>query len=296
MSRPLDWQREGLIWPHREASEFERVGHTNWHVQSMGEGPPILLLHGTGASCHSWRDVMPPLAERFTVIAPDLPRHAFTTGHPPEAMSLPAMARALGQLLDTLEVEPAMIVGHSAGAALALQMALDRRLKVPIAGFNAALRPFPGLAAQLFPAFAKLLFVNPLVPRLFSKSVSRREDAEKFLTRATNSRIDDAGMQCYATLFANSRHTKGALAMMANWDLPALQSRLPTVTNPVLLVHSARDKAVPVSAAHEAAEVLPNAQLEELPALGHLAHEEDPRNAARLIAAFADLHAVGRER
>ncbi len=293
MSRALDWQRDGLIWPHRASSTFVRAGGARWHAQQMGSGPVILLLHGTGASCHSWRDVMPSLAENFTVIAPDLPRHAFTSGHGPETMALPSMARALGQLLDELNVQPDMIVGHSAGAALALQIALDRKLDIPLIGLNAALRPFPGLAAQLFPAFAKMLFVNPLVPRLFSKSVSRREDAEKFLRRATNSRIDEAGMACYAALLANSRHTKGALAMMANWDLPALQSRLPSIKNPVLLVHSVRDKAVPISAAREAAQLLPNARLEELPQLGHLAHEEDPENAARLIAAFADLHGIG---
>ncbi len=296
MSRPLEWERDGLIWPHREASEFVSVGRTRWHVQRMGKGPVILLLHGTGASCHSWRGVMPPLAKKHSVIAPDLPRHAFTTGHPPEVMALPSMARALSSLLSELDVEPDLIVGHSAGAALALQLALDRGLGVPVVGLNAALRPFPGLAAQLFPAFAKLLFVNPLVPRLFSKSVARAEDAERFLTRATQSRIDAEGMACYAALLRNSRHTKGALSMMANWDLPALQSRLPQVNNPVLLVHSERDNAVPVSAAREATEVLPNARLEELPALGHLAHEEDPKNAARMIAAFAELHGVGGQR
>ncbi|MEL6877244.1 MAG: alpha/beta fold hydrolase BchO [Pseudomonadota bacterium] len=292
MSHALNWEREGLIWPHRDTSEFVRAGGAQWHVQTMGSGPPVLLLHGTGASCHSWRGVMPSLAESHTVIAPDLPRHAFTTGHPPEAMALPTMARAVGRLLDELDVMPAMIVGHSAGAALALQLALTRQLDVPLIGLNAALRPFPGLAAQLFPAFAKMLFVNPLVPRLFSKSVSRREDAERFLARATQSKIDQVGLDCYAALLANSRHTKGALAMMANWDLPALQSRLSAIQNPVLLVHSARDNAVPISAAREAAEALPNAQLEELPQLGHLAHEEDPENAARLIAAFASLYAM----
>ena len=109
----LDWNREGLIWPHREASTFVTVGKARWHVQRMGSGPPLLLLHGTGASVHSWRDLMPLLAQDYTVIAPDLPRHAFTTGHDAYAMSLPAMAAEVAELLKALDVQPAAIIGHS---------------------------------------------------------------------------------------------------------------------------------------------------------------------------------------
>ena len=69
----LDWSREGLIWPHREASHFVAAGAARWHVQRMGSGPPLLLLHGTGASVHSWRGLMPLLAQSHDVIACDLP-------------------------------------------------------------------------------------------------------------------------------------------------------------------------------------------------------------------------------
>ncbi|MEO1048765.1 MAG: alpha/beta fold hydrolase, partial [Pseudomonadota bacterium] len=91
----MNWDRDGQIWPHRETSEFITIGHAKWHVQSMGDRtrPMVLLLHGTGASVHSWRFVMPRLATDFHVTAMDLPRHAFTQGHPPEATSLPGMAK-----------------------------------------------------------------------------------------------------------------------------------------------------------------------------------------------------------
>ncbi len=178
MARPLDWQREGLIWPHREASAFVSIGGARWHVQRMGSGEPLLLLHGTGASVHSWRDLMPLLAQNHDVIAVDLPRHAFTTGHAPDALSLPRMAGELARLLKTLDITPAGIVGHSAGAALALQLALDHGYAGPIIGLNSALRPFPGIGAQLFPAVAKLFLVNPLVPRIFSGSLMREGEVE----------------------------------------------------------------------------------------------------------------------
>ncbi len=286
----LDWNREGLIWPHREASDFVEVGKARWHVQRMGSGPPLLLLHGTGASVHSWRGLMPLLARDYTVIAPDLPRHAFTTGHDAYAMSLPTMAAEVAGLLKALEVEPVAIVGHSAGSALALQLALAHGYTGPIVGLSAALRPFPGPLAQIYPAIAKALFVNPLVPRLFSGTIDWAGGARRFLWNSTRSRIDPVGFECYRTLFKNPQHAGGGLAMMANWDLPGLHARMGEVTNPVLLVHGAKDPAIPLDWAREAAGWLAQARLEVLPGLGHLAHEEDPGKAATAIAAFLAEH------
>ena len=139
-----------------------------------------LLLHGTGASVHSWRGLMPLLAHSHEVIAIDLPRHAFTTGHNAYAMSLPAMAGAIAGLVKHLDITPAAIIGHSAGAALALQLALDHGYTGPLVGLNSALRPFPGPFAQIFPAVAKALFINPLVPRIFSGTVDLTGGAGRF--------------------------------------------------------------------------------------------------------------------
>jgi magnesium chelatase accessory protein len=256
----------------------------------MGSGPPLLLLHGTGASVHSWRGLMPLLAQTHTVIAADLPRHAFTTGHDAYAMSLPAMAGEIAGLMKLLDVQPTAIIGHSAGAAIALQMALDHGYAGPIIGLNSALRPFPGALAQIFPAVAKALFVNPLVPRFFAGSIELVGGAKKFLWRSTHSHIDAEGLACYRTLLKHPAHAGGALAMMANWDLPGLRLRMGEVRNPVLLIHGANDPAIPLDWAKDAHSWLTNARLDVLPGLGHLAHEEAPEKAAALIAAFLAEH------
>ncbi len=289
MSRALDWEREGRIWPHREASAFVSMGSVRWHIQRFEkpEAPKLLLLHGTGASVHSWGALVPILNENFDIFAPDLPRHAFTTGHPPDQTSLPGMAKAIAGLLDKTHFAPDVIAGHSAGAALALQLALDHGYSGPIVGLNSALRPFPGPASQLFPAVAKLLFVNPFVPRLFSGAATLSGDSDRFVRRATNSDISAENLACYDALLRNPRHTKGALAMMANWDLPTLRTRMGEVRNPVLMVHSDKDAAIPLDWAKEAHQWLPTSRLEVLTGLGHLAHEEAPQHAARFITDFA---------
>ncbi len=60
-------------WPHADCSRFVDTGDVRWHVQEMGQGPTLLLLHGTGAFLHSWSELMTLLAQSHHVIAVDLP-------------------------------------------------------------------------------------------------------------------------------------------------------------------------------------------------------------------------------
>ncbi len=84
--------------PTVNASRFVEAAGIRWHVQRMGEGPPLLLIHGTGAATHSWRALLPLLAQHFDVIAPDLPGHGFTQSPPSHRLSLPGMAADVSRL------------------------------------------------------------------------------------------------------------------------------------------------------------------------------------------------------
>ncbi len=287
------WDREGRDWPNRATSRFVQAGPMRWHVQSVGpdDAPVMMLLHGTGAATHSWRDLAPILAAGYRVIAPDLPGHGFTAGRPPGGLTMAAMAGATGDLIRALDCAPAIIVGHSAGAAIAIRMVLDG-IAAPraIVGLGAALLPIPGLAGVLFPSLARMLFVNPLAPHLFARMARTPGETARFLARSTGSRIDAPGIACYERLFATSGHCAGAIGMMAAWDLPGLRrdlARHPGLAGvPLLLVHGAGDAAIALADARAAA-ALTQARLVELPGLGHLAHEEQPGEIAGLITGFA---------
>lgn len=254
----------------------------------MGSGSVCLLIHGTGAATHSWRDVMPLLAEHYTVVAMDLPGHGFTKGSGKSA-TLEGMATSVAALLDELKLTPAIIVGHSAGVAIAAQLILDRKLPTPLIGFTPALMPFPGLAAKIFPSLAKMLFTNPFVAIIFSRMAQAPGQTAKFLARATGSKIDAAGAKYYTRLFSKSGHCDGAIRMMANWRLEALGTRLRDLTAPVLLVSAANDAAIPKVAVVQAAALIPGCESQEIAALGHLAHEEDPVQAVKIITEFAKV-------
>ena len=285
MSAP-NWTVEGKGWPNAAASSFVSAAGLKWHVQVMGSGPVVLLIHGTASATHSWRDLAPLLAAHFTVVAPDLPGHGFTT-----AISRPtpaAVATALAALLAELALAPTLIVGHSAGAAVALTMAEQNRARPQaIVSLGGALLPFPGLAGKLFPAMARMIFVNPLMPELFAMRARVPGEIAAFLYRSTGSRIDQRGLSFYERLLKTSGHIAGALALMANWDLEPLERALPGLDLPILLAHGVGDKTIPAKTAHKVAALLPDGRALMLPGLGHLAHEEDPAGHAALILDFA---------
>ena len=274
---------EGRNWPLRESSRMLRVGHLEWHVQEMGDpdAPVAILVHGTGAATHSFRGLMPLLATDHRVIAMDLPGHGFTRGATANDLTLPGMARALCGLLRALAIEPALVVGHSAGVAVLLQMTLFGRLKPRcIIGVNAALEPIRGNA--LLSPLAKLLFANPLTARLVSFQ-ARIGNMADHLLKATGSRIDPAGRDCYAMLLRQPAHINGALGMMAKWRLEPLIAELGRLHVPVMLIAAADDPMVPARVSRQAAKLMAECSVEIVDHGGHLMHEVDPALAAELI-------------
>ena len=284
--RPV-WSRDGRDWPNREASRFVEAGGLRWHVQVMGQGPVLLLAHGTAASTHSWRALMPLLAPHFTVVAPDLPGHGFTSMPPSGRLSLPGMAEALGALVQALGMPPSLAAGHSAGAAVVVRMALDGSIAPDgLVCLNAALMPIGREHSEFFSRTAKLLAGLPFVPQVFAWGASNRSVAERLL-RDTGSTIEPRGVELYARLFRRSGHLAAALSMMANWDLKPLLRDLPRLRPPLTLLVGSRDRTIPPADAQRVREVLRSARIVALPGLGHLAHEERPEQVAEVIRRVA---------
>jgi len=287
-----DWQREGRDWPLREASQFPLAGELRWHLQTLGEGPGLLLVHGTGAATHSWRGLAPLLAERFEVLAPDLPGHGFTAAPPGTPLSLPWMAQALGSLLHRLGKAPDIVVGHSAGAAILARLCLDRVIAPrALISLNGALLPLRGMPGHFFSPAAKLAAATPWLPRLFAWRAAARGTVER-LVESTGSTLDATGIELYRRLVSCPGHVGAALNMMANWDLVALQRDLSHLKTPLFLIVGERDWTVPPTDALRVRQLLPQAQVISLPRLGHLAHEESPSQVADLIGRLASAQGI----
>lgn len=275
-------------WPNRAQSRVIASGSHRWHVQVIGEGPVILLLHGAGGATHSWRHLIPLLSPRFTLVAPDLPGQGYSTLGRRNHAGLDPMATDLARLCADQGWAPVAIIGHSAGAAVALRLSeLLPAAPGAVIGLNAALGHFEGIAGWLFPLMAKVLALNPLVPSIFAR-LSGSEARVRSLLASTGSRIDDQGIALYQRLVSDSSHVDGTLAMMSQWSIGGLLSRLPMFPIPVLFLTGDNDLAVPPSTSAEWAAKMPNAEVTTIGGAGHLVHEERPEEVAAKILGFLE--------
>jgi len=264
-------------------------GNLLWHVQIAGQGPLCLLVHGTGASVHTWRNLAPLLPRHFTLVMMDLPGHAQTRTPAQEPLTLPAMADALWRLLEQEQWHAQVMVGHSAGAAIMLELCLKhpeyaRRL----VSINGAVIPLQGLAGWVFSPLARLSANSQLMARFFAFRAQNDRNIKKLLD-STGSTVDATSFRSYADLFSDPQHVSGVLRMMANWQLDALNAQLHQLQQTVHLVAAANDKTIPVRDTHRLQQLLPPEKVSThvLPARGHLVHEEDPESVAGQILAFA---------
>ena len=276
------WSKVADFWPLPSASQFIPIDDIHFHVQVTGAGPDLLMLHGAGASSHSFAGMTEQLARQYRVITPDLPGQGFTTLLPPERVGLGAFSRYLRTLLERLNAVPEWIIGHSAGSALAAQLALDL-IRTPrgLLCINAAFKPFGAMAAPFFSGAAKWLSRSQWLPNALA-SPTLRWRATASMLADTGSHVTPLSSKCYDALLGNPEHIAGTLRMMGGWDLPPLLDRLPDLNAVVWLAACEGDRTIAPNRSTAVAPLLRHCKTCLVPTLGHLGHEESP-------AVFVDL-------
>ena len=269
--------------------------HLTIHGQTMafrmeGSGPAVLLLHGIAGSSRTWRDVMPTLAERFTVIAPDLMGHG-CSGKPRGDYSLGAFASGIRDLLEVLDVESATVVGQSFGGGVAMQLAYqhpercERLVLVDSGGLGREVSwmlramTLPGseyVMPAIFPGF-----VRDLGDRLFRAA----SDRGLTLGRATEmwsayaSLAEADNRQAFARTLRSVIDPGGQ--SVSAFDRLYLTEQLPT-----LIIWGDADDIIPVSHAHAAHAAIPGSRLAIIPGAGHFPQIEAP---SRFLAVLLDF-------
>jgi magnesium chelatase accessory protein len=120
------------------------------------------------------------------------------------------------------------------------------------------------------------------LPRWFARRLESPHEIERLLAR-TGSRLDARGLELYARLSRCSGHSGAALVMMGQWDPRPLEYELPSLRVPLRLIVGAEDRMILPGEATRVRRLVPQAQLIQVPGLGHLAHEEAPERIAELI-------------
>jgi len=228
----------------------------------------IVFLHGLGGSQSTWASVLGHFAENFRIVAVDLPGHGASDKPSPESTnySIPGLAAKIGELLEKLELSPAVLIGHSLGGATALQLALDRpKLVRALALVDSA-----ALGSEIS---------GDLLDRV--ESAPSRDESRRLLELFFQDRrfvlergIDDMHAARNAAGADEAVKAIAASAFTRRGQNLVLADRLGELEVPLLVIWGELDRVIPPTHAVAAVTALPTAWLEIMEGVGHVPQVE----------------------
>lgn len=262
-----------------DAWEMELHGHTVVY-RVMGSGPPVVLIHGMVNSSRHWRQVAERLADRYTVIAPDLVGHG-DSATPRGDYSLGAHATVIRDLLAALGIERATFVGHSLGGGVAMVFfwqfpeRVERLALVSSGGLGSEVSPL--LRSAALPGFRALigLFANRGVIRLLQAGGKQA----KAIARALRPLETRGTRQAFVQTLRAVIDVHGQ-RVSANDRLYLLED------TPTLIAWGERDRTIPIEHGRAAHAALPHSRFVTLPGAAHFPHLEDPEGLAAALDEF----------
>jgi len=275
----------GTVPPEQLAdpdSRFAVVGGVRIHYKLAGnDEPTVILLHGFAASTFSWREVMAPLAELGTVVAYDRPSSGLTgrplpgdwTGDSPYGPE--AQVEQLIGLMDQLNIREAILIGHSAGGTVAVNVALRHPDRVAaLVLVDPAIYTSGGAPAWIRPLLGtpQLRRIGPLIAR----SIQSRGEQILDLAWHDPSKITDEVRAGYRLPLQAENWDRSLWELAAASRDRNLAAQLKDVRQPVLVITGDDDRIVPTAESIRLADELPDAELVVIPACGHVPHEECP--------------------
>jgi pimeloyl-ACP methyl ester carboxylesterase len=275
-----------------ELHEITLHGHRVF-FRSAGSGPALVLVHGITSTSATWANVLPYLAERYTVIAPDLLGHG-ESAKPRGDYSLGAYASGIRDLLLALGHDRATVVGHSLGGGVAMQLAYqfpehcERLVLVSSGGLgreiSALLRAasLPGSELVLpFLVDDRVVGVGRLVGSLLGRIGLRVHTDVGEVLRGHASLSDGQARAAFL-------HTLRPIVDIRGQRVDATDRLYLADSIPFLIVWGARDPIVPAEHGRAAHRLVPNSRLEIFPAAGHFPHLDDPLRFVRVLGDFID--------
>ena len=273
-----------------DAWQVELHGHPVIY-RTAGSGPPVVLIHGMVNSSHHWREVALRLADRYTVIAPDLIGHG-DSATPRGDYSLGAHAAVIRDLLTAIGVGGATIVGHSLGGGVAMQFfwqfpqRVERLVLVSSGGLGREVSPLlrsaalPGASAALrVVAGRRSLAALGRVAAALDAGGSARGVYVRAVVRALRPLERPGSREAFLQTLRSVIDLQGQ--HVSAMDRLYLLGPVPT-----LIVWGERDNTIPVQHGRSAHEAIPHSRFETLPRAAHFPHLEDPEGLADLIRDF----------
>ena len=260
------------------------------HYRDQGnpEGTPIVLIHGSSASLHTWEPLVERLGEDYRVITYTQPGHGLTGPHPRDDYSFAGMAEALDLITEELALERFVLGGNSMGGWMTWRYALAHPERIEalllLDASGAPLRP----GEEEPPLNIGFRLLQSPVGRFLSLHYTPRAVIERsaLQTVSVKSVMDEAAVDRYWELlrYPGNRRAAGLRAVVERE--PEYAGRLGEIDAPTLIIWGAEDRLVLASAAQTFDDAMPNAEAVIYDGIGHLPMEEAPDRTAEDIDAF----------
>ena len=272
------------------SSKFIEIDKMNVHYRDEGNSTdsiPLVLLHGTGASLHTWEGWVNELKKSHRVITLDLPAYGLTGPNPAGDYTVSFYAEFLHNFLNKIGVNQCIVGGNSLGGYIAWNYALkypknaQKLILVDAAGYPMESKSIP-IAFQL----ASL----PLVKHLF-KYITPRSILAKSIQNVYGdpSKVTPQLIDRYFELSLRPGNRAAFIDRMSKFRKSGLDKnykRIPSITIPTLIIWGEKDLLIPVSVAECFHNDLPHNNLVLFTDLGHTPMEEDPINTVKPVLNF----------
>jgi pimeloyl-ACP methyl ester carboxylesterase len=273
----------------REHQRWVQVAGAPVNVIDLGEGDPMVFIHGLSGSWVNWLENLPHFARSHRVIAMDLPGF----GHSPmpaDEISIAGYGRIVDELLTALDVERAVIVGNSMGGFIGAEVAIqfltrvEKLVLISAAGLSIEhQRNEPAL--RLLERLDNVLIFTGGWAATRSETLTRRPKMRRQLMKLVADRAEALPAPLIAEQIKGSGKPGFVPALDALSDYP-IRDRLGEIECPVLVVWGEKDRLVPVRDAYEFGRLIPQAQVVVWPDTGHVAMLERPAAFNALVDEF----------
>ncbi len=259
------------------------VGATQIAWDTFGDGPPVVLIHGTPSWSYLWRHVAPVLSERFTVYALDLPGYGDSAASPDADLSIAAHAKVLVELLDEWGLERPAVAGHDIGGAIALRAHLLHERRFSRIALVDAVVLAPWITPTTRHVQAHLDVYGTMPSHVFERITAGH------LRTAVHRPLGDEAFAAYHGRWTGKAGQAAYLHKVACFDendTRELEPLLPGIDVPVQIVWGEHDCWLDPAVARRLAELVPGAELVMIEDAGHFAMEDAPAEVAQALLGF----------
>ena len=269
-----------------EQSQFIEVDEINVHFRDEGEGFPIVLIHGTAASLHTWDAWTDELKKTNRVIRMDLPAFGITGPNKNADYSIEAYTTFLHSFLEKLKLEKFHLAGNSLGGNIAWNYTADYPSKVEkLILVDASGLPTNKSQPAIF-KMAKTPILNSLFLYITPRFLIKKNIEEVY---EDDSKITDELINRYHKMALRVGNRKAFIDRAKTdfkLDTQVNLEKLKSIQTPTLLIWGAKDLWIPIANGIRMNEILVNSKLEVLENSGHVPMEENPRESLKLLNEF----------